>query len=63
MVKDIVKTSKIQEKEPIRLVCIGKEAYAKPTVSAFPQNIKTPTIYEKEDGQQSFVCRKNSGNS
>lgn len=46
-VKDIVKTSNEEEEEPIGLVCIGKEAYAKPQGTIFPTNIDTPTIYEK----------------
>ena len=48
-IKDVVGTSQMVEETPISLVCIGKEAYAKPQVTAFPQNIKTPTIYEKDD--------------
>ena len=30
-------------------MCIGTEAYAKPNGIGFPTNIKTPTIYEKND--------------
>jgi len=48
-VKDIVETSKNNEKDPINLVCIGNEAYAKPKGDSFPNDIKTPTIYEKKD--------------
>lgn len=47
-IKDIVTVSSA-EKEPIKLVCIGTEAYAKPQGKPFPRDIKTPTIYEKED--------------
>lgn len=47
-VKSIVsKTS--ESDEPINLVCIGTEAYARPEGEEFPGNIKTPTIYEKDD--------------
>lgn len=46
---DIVSISKTREEEPIRLVCIGNEAYTKPDGKLFPKNIKTPTIYEKKD--------------
>lgn len=35
--------------EPIRLVCIGTEAYARPEGKDFPENIEVPTIYEKDD--------------
>lgn len=48
-VRDIVSISKKCEKEPIRLVCIGQEAYTKPNGKPFPKNIKTPTIYEEYD--------------
>lgn len=50
-VKDIVNVSKNNkdEKNPINLVCIGSEAYAKPNGTTFPYNIPTPTIYEKDD--------------
>lgn len=34
---------------PIKLVCIGSEAYAKPKGVKFPELISTPTIYEKND--------------
>lgn len=47
----IVKTSQSnpEEKEPINLVCIGTESYARPTGTPFPKNIETPTIFEKDD--------------
>lgn len=48
-ITDIVKTSEDSEKNPIRLVCIGREAYAKPNGKPFPVEIKTPTIFEKDD--------------
>ena len=48
-VRNIVKTSKENEEEPISLVCIGTEAYAKPDGVEFPSNIPTPNIYEKDD--------------
>ena len=50
-IKEIVTVSQEKEKEtpPIRLVCIGTEAYAKPGGSPFPPNIKTPTIFEKKE--------------
>lgn len=48
-IKDIVSVSSTSEREPIKLVCIGSEAYAKPQGKPFPREIKTPTIYEKED--------------
>lgn len=48
-IKDIVSVSSSREREPIKLVCIGSEAYAKPQGKPFPRDIKTPTIYEKED--------------
>ena len=49
--EDIVeKTEKNEEdKTPIRLVCIGSEAYAKPKTTPFPKDITVPTIYEKND--------------
>lgn len=46
---DIVSISKTREEEPIRLVCIGDEAYTKPDGPLFPKTIKTPTIFEKND--------------
>ncbi len=50
-IKDIVSTSQRNKEEqtPINLVCIGTEAYARPTGQPFPTKIKTPTIYEKDD--------------
>lgn len=45
--KIVIETS--ASDEPINLVCIGTEAYARPEGKAFPGNIKTPTIYEKDD--------------
>lgn len=50
-VKDIVNVSQNNKNEntPINLVCIGTAAYAKPNGTPFPANIKTPTIYEKND--------------
>ena len=48
-ISDIVSISRKAEKEPIRLVCIGQEAYAKPDGKQFPKNIPMPTIYEKQD--------------
>ena len=54
-VKDIVNTSQNQEKEPINLVCIGTQSYAKPKGIPFPNNIKTPTIYEKNDDVYYFT--------
>ena len=50
-VKDIVNVSQNNKDEnrPINLVCIGTAAYAKPSGTPFPFNIKTPTIYEKND--------------
>ena len=48
-ITEIVKTSEDNEKNPIRLVCIGREAYAKPEGKPFPIEVKTPTIYEKTD--------------
>lgn len=47
-IMDIVSESKKSD-EPIDLVCIGRESYLKPDVIPFPNNIKTPTIYEKSD--------------
>ena len=35
------------EKEPIDLVCIGRESYIKPDYVPFPNDYLTPTIYEK----------------
>lgn len=50
-IKDIVLTSQSNTDEisPINLVCIGTEAYARPNGIPFPNDIKTPTIYEKKD--------------
>lgn len=50
-IKDIVSTSQKnkEEENPINLVCIGTEAYARPDGIPFPTKIKTPTIYEKND--------------
>lgn len=48
-INDLVALSQSNEEEPIRLVCIGEEAYAKPMGTQFPGNIKVPTIYEKDD--------------
>lgn len=48
-VKDIVETSQNNEKDSIKLVCIGREAYAKPNGTPFPSDIPTPTIFEKKD--------------
>lgn len=52
-IKDIVNTSQKEEKEPINLVCIGNEAYAKPDGVPFPSEIPTPTIYEKNESTYS----------
>ncbi len=46
-IKDIVESSK--GSEPIGLVCIGSEAYAKPDGKHYPDDISTPTIFEKKD--------------
>ncbi len=50
-VKDIVLASQSNtlEVSPINLVCIGTEAYARSTGIPFPNDITTPTIYEKND--------------
>lgn len=50
-IKDIVSVSQgnKDENNPINLVCIGSNAYAKPNGTPFPAYIKTPTIYEKTD--------------
>lgn len=48
-VSDIVETSQNNEKDSIKLVCIGREAYAKPIGTPFPNDIPTPTIFEKND--------------
>ena len=52
-IKDIVNVSQNNKDEdsPISLVCIGTEAYAKPNGTPFPSDIKTPTIYEKNDAK------------
>lgn len=47
-INDIVLTTS-KSSEPINLVCIGSEAYARPEGSSFPKEIATPTIYEKYD--------------
>ena len=54
-VKDIVYTSQSNKSEdnPINLVCIGTEAYARPEGMPFPSEIKTPTIFEKNDSTYS----------
>ena len=56
-IKDIVSITENnpEDKEPISLVCIGSKAYAKPDGREFPSNIKTPTIYEKDDGNYMFT--------
>ena len=56
-VNDIVNTSKNNnsEKDPIRLVCIGTTAYARPHGVQFPNDIKTPTIYEKNDAVYGYT--------
>lgn len=38
-----------QSKEPINLVCMGRNSYLKPNVELFPNNYPTPTIFEKDD--------------
>lgn len=50
-VKEIVNVSQknVEEQHPINLVCIGTEAYARPKGIPFPNNIATPTIYEKNE--------------
>ena len=50
-VRNIVEVSQNNkdEKDPISLVCIGTEAYARPEGIPFPIEIKGPTIYEKND--------------
>lgn len=48
-VSDIVETSQNNEKDSIKLVCIGREAYAKPSGTPLPNDIPTPTIFEKND--------------
>ena len=52
-VKDIVSVSQgnKDENSPLNLVCIGTNAYARPVGTPFPNNIKTPTIYEKYDAK------------
>lgn len=47
-IENIVMISK-KSKEPIELVCIGDDAYLKPTTIPFPKNYQTPTILEKDD--------------
>ena len=47
-IQEMVSLSKISN-EPIELVCIGRNSYLKPNIIAFPNNYKTPTIYEKDD--------------
>ena len=47
-IQEIVNVS-LSSNEPIELVCLGRNAYLKPKVIEFPANIKTPTIYEKDD--------------
>lgn len=50
-IKKIVSTSQsnLEDKVPINLVCIGTEAYARPDGTPFPNDIETPTIFEKDD--------------
>ena len=50
-VNDIINVSQSNKDEnsPINLVCIGTEAYARPNGIPFPTELKTPTIYEKND--------------
>lgn len=50
-IKDIVNVSQNNKNDitPINLVCIGTTAYARPIGKSFPSDIKTPTIYEKND--------------
>lgn len=50
-IKNIVAVSQNNQddKAPINLVGIGTEAYAKPNGIPFPNNIPTPTIFEKND--------------
>ena len=50
-IKDIVSTSEEQEKEPIKLACIGSNSYARPDGKRFPRDIPTPTIFEKHDSE------------
>lgn len=52
-VKDIISVSQgnKDENSPINLVCIGSSSYARPNGIPFPNNIKTPTIYEKNDAK------------
>ena len=38
-----------EKKNRIRLVCIGRKAYAKPKGDPFPLSYPTPTIWEKQD--------------
>lgn len=47
-IQEIVNVS-LSSNEPIELVCIGRKSVLKPKVVEFPPNIKTPTIYEKDD--------------
>lgn len=48
-IKDIIDISQANEKEPIKLVCIGRGSYVKPNGTPFPKNYRVPTIYEKLD--------------
>lgn len=47
-IKDIILQTS-ESDEPINLVCIGTDAYARPEGVPFPEDISTPTIYEKAD--------------
>ncbi len=50
-IKDIVNVSQNNKNgdNPINLVCIGTDAYARPEGEPFPDDIQTPTIFEKDD--------------
>ena len=39
----------LNKNDEINLVCIGKEAYARPNGEEFPGNLSQPTIFEKDD--------------
>lgn len=56
-INNIVEISQNNELEPIKLVCIGNEAYAKPNGTPFPSDIPTPTIFEKSDPIYSITDR------
>ncbi len=51
---DIIKTCN-ESSEPLKVVVIGRDSILKPKTTLWPNDIKTPTIYERDDDTYQYT--------